>query len=128
MQSLIIAFILVGIVIVSQTSAKSRYNDDDLEEELVRALSSMKRTTPAKISTTSRCTEIIAGKDYNGGDMDNKYVVQVLSPAACAALCEQYHDCVAWTFNVAYGNCWVKSKIPALTTSGDNFTGTCKSS
>ncbi|CAF1496714.1 unnamed protein product [Adineta steineri] len=125
MQSSIIAFILVGIVIISQTSAKTLYNDDDFEEELVRALSSMKRTATYKdIQTTSRCTQIIAGKDYGGSDMNAAFPAQVRSPGACAALCEDYPDCVAWTLN-KNGNCYVKNKIPGLNTVATAFTGSC---
>ncbi|CAF1090964.1 unnamed protein product [Adineta steineri] len=129
MQSSIIAFILVGIVIISQTSAKTLYNDDDFEDELVRALSSMKRgATYNNLPTSSRCTQFISGKDYGGGDMNANYPAQVRSPAACAALCEEYPDCIAWTFNVKSAKCWVKSTLPALGSGTDTYTGSCTKS
>ncbi|CAF4182881.1 unnamed protein product [Adineta steineri] len=42
-------------------------------------------TTTAHLSTSSRCTEIVIGKDNYGGDMDATHPAQVHSPAACAA-------------------------------------------
>ncbi|CAF3971161.1 unnamed protein product [Adineta steineri] len=85
-------------------------------------------TTTAHLSTSSRCTEIVIGKDNYGGDMDATHPAQVHSPAACAALCEQYPDCTAWTFNVQSAKCWTKDKTTSLNASPDAITGTCKKS
>ncbi|CAF1368472.1 unnamed protein product [Adineta steineri] len=85
-------------------------------------------TTTAHLSTSSRCTEIVIGKDNYGGDMDATHPAQVHSPAACAALCEQYLDCTAWTFNVQSGKCWTKDKTTSVNASPDAITGTCKKS
>ncbi|CAF1032598.1 unnamed protein product [Adineta steineri] len=79
------------------------------------------------LSISSRCTEIVAGEDNYGGDMDAAHPAQVHSPAACAALCELYPDCIAWTFYAESGSCWPKNGIPILKTSSDHYTGRCKS-
>ncbi|CAF1390756.1 unnamed protein product [Adineta steineri] len=129
MQSSIIAFMLIGIVIISQTNAKSFYNDDDFEEELAEALSSMRRGAVYKdLATSARCTEIVIGQDHNGGDIDASHTAVELSPAACAALCERYAACVAWTFNVNNGNCYTKSSITTISATSAGITGTCKKS
>ncbi|CAF1091056.1 unnamed protein product [Adineta steineri] len=131
MQSSIIAFILVGIVVISQTSARSLYNndDDDFAEQFIRALSDMKRGAPYHdVATNSRCLEFVVGKDNYGGDMDASQPAQVRSAAACAAICDSYPDCTAWTFNVKSGSCWTKDKKPSLSASPDAITGTCKAS
>ncbi|CAF1424371.1 unnamed protein product [Adineta steineri] len=62
------------------------------------------------------------------GDMDASQPAQVRSAAACAAICDSYPDCTAWTFNVKSGSCWTKDKKPALSASPDAITGTCKAS
>ncbi|CAF1241082.1 unnamed protein product [Adineta steineri] len=89
----------------------------------------MKRgATYTNLPTSSRCTEFISGKDYGRGDISANYPAQVRSPAACAALCEEYPDCIAWTFNVKSAKCWVKSTLPALGSGTDTYTGSCKKS
>ncbi|CAF1416259.1 unnamed protein product [Adineta steineri] len=85
-------------------------------------------TNTAHLSTSSKCTEIVIGKDNYGGDMDAAHPAQVHSPAACAALCEQYPDCTAWTFNIQSAKCWTKDKTTSLNASPDAITGTCKKS
>ncbi|CAF0867406.1 unnamed protein product [Adineta steineri] len=84
-------------------------------------------TKTDSLSISSRCTEIVAGEDNYGGDMDAAHPAQVHSPAACAALCELYPDCIAWTFYAESGSCWPKNGIPILKTSSDHYTGRCKS-
>jgi len=78
------------------------------------------------IKTVARCTSIIQGKDYSGGDMDVNQPAQVRSPAACAALCEEYPTCNYWTFDTRNGNCFVKTKQPSsFQTLSFTYTGAC---
>jgi len=81
------------------------------------------------LKTVARCTSIIQGKDYLGGDMDVNQPAQVRSPAACAALCEEYPNCNYWTLDTRNGNCFIKTKQPAtLQTLSFTYTGACTKS
>ena len=74
------------------------------------------------IKTVARCTSIIQGKDYSGGDMDVNQPAQVRSPA----LCEEYPTCNYWTFDTRNGNCFVKTKQPSsFQTLSFTYTGAC---
>ncbi|CAF1090999.1 unnamed protein product [Adineta steineri] len=89
----------------------------------------MKRGAPYHdVATNSRCLEIIVGKDNLGGDMNANEPAQVRSGAACAALCDSYPDCTAWTFHTNEGKCYTKDKATTLTSASNGITGTCKKS
>ncbi|CAF0757418.1 unnamed protein product [Adineta ricciae] len=110
-------------MVISQSNARlirQDFADDDFDQDLFE----QKRDAP----TNNRCTNIVKGQDSNGGDINAAYPANVVSAAACAALCELFPTCDHWTFNVNNGKCWVKDKPSQMQTNSAVYTGSCTKS
>ncbi|CAF0892544.1 unnamed protein product [Adineta steineri] len=125
MNSSIVAFALIGIVIINSIHAARYYNDNSDEENLYKRLLAMKRLVYKNKDTTARCTEIVQGRNYLGGDIIMDREGQLQSPAACAALCETYLYCIYWTFDTVDGRCYLKDKAVQTLTKATTFSGSC---
>ncbi|CAF3651242.1 unnamed protein product [Adineta steineri] len=125
MNSSIVAFALIGIVIINSINAARLYYDNSDDESLYTRLFAIKRLVYKNKGTTDRCTEIVKGRNYLGGDMVMDREGQLQSPAACAALCEVYLYCIYWTFDTVDGRCYLKDKSVQTLTKTTTYSGSC---
>ncbi|CAF0836304.1 unnamed protein product [Adineta steineri] len=125
MNSSIVVFALIAIVIINSINAARLYYDNSDDESLYTRLFAIKRLVYKNKGTTDRCTEIVKGRNYLGGDMIMDREEQVQSPAACAALCEVYLYCIYWTFDKVDGRCYLKDKSVQILTKATTYSGSC---
>ncbi|CAF1004434.1 unnamed protein product [Adineta ricciae] len=127
MNSSILAFVVVVILVISESnarSAKRKFLDEDSDDDFFAD----KRATSNTVQIISRCTSIIEGKDALGGEMTGVPTGSVRSAAACAVLCESFSGCDHWSFSKESGGCWLKDKPSQIQDNANTYTGTCTKS
>ncbi|CAF1367963.1 unnamed protein product [Adineta ricciae] len=120
MNSSILAFALVALMVISQSSARlTRKNlvDDDLNQDSF----AQKRGIPPP----AKCRNFAQGKDANGGDINPNNPARVFSAVGCAALCETFVGCDHWSYNTPDSLCLLKNAPSELHDNPDWVAGAC---